>query len=102
MIERRLTQFAGEADATNAGALDDPSCHMKRMPEDLRAIRKKGVGRHRVYFTGSHHACRYDVVHIKFFKRTGEDDDDDRAFQQYLIRMLGTETVRVIEDPRQH
>ncbi len=100
MIEARLLQFAGEADMENAGALDDLSCHMKRMPEDLRAIRKKRIGRHRVYYTGTHHACKYEVVFVKFFKTTGEDDDDNRTFQLYLAKILGTETTKVIEPSR--
>ena len=102
MIKKRLFQFASEADTTSPGALDDPSCHMKRMPDELKELRKKGIGRHRVYYTGNHRACNYDVVLIKPFKKAGTDDDDDRAFQRRLINILADRSTKsdLIELPK--
>ena len=84
MIEKRLYNFAKEASIDNPARLDDPQCHMKRMPEDLKHIRKISIGRHRVYFTGYHNQCSYQVFYIKKFKQTGKKDEDDRRFQKIL------------------
>jgi hypothetical protein len=89
-IVERLQQFAGEADIAHPGALDDPSCHMTRMPDDLKDVRKRRILRHRVYYTGNHHLCHYVVVYIKPFKKSGTDDDDDKVFQKRLINLLAT------------
>ena len=98
MIRKKLYRFADEADTETPGALDEPSCSMTRMPEALKEIKKKTVGRHRIYYTGTHHACRYEVVFIKAFKQTGKDDDDNRTFQGRLINILGAKvTADVIE-----
>jgi len=84
MIEKRLFCFANEANTDTPGALDRPQTHMKRMPIDLKDVRKITIGRHRIYFTGHHSRCSYDVIYIKKFKKTGVDDDDDRNFQKKL------------------
>lgn len=76
---------------------------MKRMPPELKAIRKQRIGRHRVYYTGSHHDCKYNVVHIKSFKKYGTDDDDDKAFQRYLASVLITDKKakdEIVERPK--
>jgi hypothetical protein len=88
MIKKRLVQFANKADIEIPGALDDLSCHMKRMPDPLKEIKKKRIGSHRVYYTGAYQNCRYDVVFIKPFKKSGTDDDDDKVFQQRLANLL--------------
>jgi len=88
MLEERLFKYAEEADVNKPGALDNPSCHMRRMPADLKEIRKISIGRHRIYFTGHHSQCSYQAIYIKKFKRTGEEDDDDKVFQGKLIRAL--------------
>ena len=47
-LKKRLFVLADEAGIEKAGALDDVSCHMRRMPPDLCEIRKtfgeRGVG----------------------------------------------------------
>ncbi len=87
-IKKRLFQFADEADRERPGALDDLSCHMTRRPDSLKEVKKKRIGRHRVFYTGTHRDCRYDVVYIKPFKKSGTDDDDDQDFQNRLINLL--------------
>jgi hypothetical protein len=85
MIEKRLFQFALEADVNRRGGLDNPAYLMKRMPDELRDVRKITIGRHRVYFHGKHTDCNYHAFYIKSFKKTGVDDEDDRSHQNRLI-----------------
>ena len=99
MIERRLFNFAQEANIEDPGALDNNSCHMKRMSADLRQVRKKRIGRHRIFFTGHHTNCTYRVVYIKAFKKNGVDAEDDKRFQNKLIRILGESENRIISLP---
>jgi hypothetical protein len=101
MIEKRLFEFAREADVTQRGALDNPAHAMKRMPEELAGARKIRIGRHRVYFTGSHLHCSYHAFYIKEFKKTGVNDEDDRRHQKRLIRASQegpTRTIGVSDD----
>lgn len=88
MIERRLIQLAGEASTEQCGALDGTDCHFKPAPRDLAHVRKHRIGRHRVYYTGSHTQCMYHLAWVKEFKRTGVDDEDDRVFQKKLASAL--------------
>ncbi len=88
MIERRLFQFANEADINKPGGLDNPALAMKRMPDDLRDVRKIRIGRHRVYFIGHHQQCRFHAFYIKSFKKTGVDDEDDPKHQRKLSGAL--------------
>ena len=99
MIRTRLSQVAGEADTNTPGLLDAPACHMARWStvEELKEVRKYQIGDHRIYFTGNHHACRYDIVHIKAFKKYGTDDDDSKDFQKRLINILSDGTKDSIE-----
>jgi hypothetical protein len=97
MIERRLFNFAKEADTNTPAILDDPRCHMQRMPEDLKNIRKITIGRHRIYYIGYHTQCSYSVFYIKKFKKTGRDDDDDKAFQKKLTKILNQPCQREIK-----
>ncbi len=95
MIERRLIEFAKEASPERSGGLDVAG--MKDFPNDLRQVRKKQIGRHRVYFTGHHKQCSYHVFYIKEFKRTGVDDDSTQKFQDKLRRVLTEVSTRKLE-----
>lgn len=97
MIKKRLVQFANEANKTNPGALDDLSCHIKDMPDQLKEMRKKRIGRHRVYYTGIHKDCRYDVMFIKPFKKSGTDDEDEKVFQQRLVKLLSNKGDKALD-----
>lgn len=99
MIEERLGRMAGEANVNASGGLDSPDTLMKRMPEDLREVRKKRIGRHRVYYTGFHRLCSYQSFYIKLFKKDDVDREDDRGFQQRLRRALAEPTARTLPDP---
>lgn len=97
MIEKRMFCFANEAGVGKPGALDGPNCHMKRMPPELRHIRKRQIGRHRVFYTGDFNQCNYLIFYIKKFKKSGVDEEDDRGFQGLLIRFLQQQQSRTIE-----
>jgi len=98
MIRTRLSQVAGEANTDTPGLLDNPSCHMTRWSiDELKEVRKYHIGDHRIYFTGSHHACRYDIIYLKAFKKYGTDDDDNKEFQKRLINLLSDGTDKSIE-----
>lgn len=99
MVERRLFQFANEANIDSSGGLDNPALVMKRMPEELRDVRKIRIGYHRVYFTGSHRHCAYRAFYIKPFKKTGVNDEDDRKHQRKLSAALREPMTRTIETP---
>ena len=84
-IEDRMIDLARDSSVERRGALDDIP-PMKRMPGDLNILRKKRIGRHRVYFHGHHTDCCYHIVYIKAFKRKGVNDEDDRKFQKILSK----------------
>ena len=70
-IERNMTSRAHGASRTNKGVLDSPDTNLRRgFDENLRAagVRKERVGRHRVYFTGTHEDCNYTAFFVKSFK----------------------------------
>jgi len=87
-LKKRVFRLADEAKTDISGALDLTSCHIKRMPPDLREIRKTTIGRHRLFFTGYHTQCRYVAFYLKRFKQYGVNDEDDKAFQNILRRAL--------------
>ena len=90
-LKKRIFQFADEANEENPGALDNPGCHFKGMPAELRDVRKKEIGRHRIYFTGFHKQCCYHLLYVKKFKKDGVDDEFDKSFQKKLLRALREE-----------
>ena len=95
-IERKLVLFASEADIYVSGALDNLECSMTRMPPELKGVKKKQIGRHRVYYTGHHTKCSYFAFYIKMFKKSGKDKEDDKKFQKKLIRALNEKSMRII------
>ena len=98
-IEKKLRNFAGDSNIQRAGFLDAPSHHLRRMPEDLRHIRRIRAGRHRVFYTGHHCQCSYLVFFIKEFKKTGVNDEDDQGFQNLLkVAVSDTGLTRMIRD----
>ena len=101
MVEKRLFTFAGDANENTSGGLDTPDTHMMRMPEELRDIRKKRIGRHRVYYRGHHRQCSYHTFYIKAFKKDDVDREDDRLFQERLKRALIEPIMRTLPDPTQ-
>lgn len=98
MIEQRLFRFADEANATQMGVLDSLINSMRRMPDDLKDIRKIRIGRHRVYYTGYHTQCSYHTFYIKSFKKTGVNDEDDKRFQDKLRRALTEPKTSTLSD----
>jgi hypothetical protein len=88
MIERRLSKFAEDSDINKSDILDEPKNHMKRMPLELKDVKKIQIGRHRVYYTGHHTKCSYLVFYIKQFKKSDKNKEDDKKFQNKLIRFL--------------
>lgn len=97
MIEERLYNFANEANIEQPGPLDAPARKMKRMPEDLRDVRKIRVGRHRIYYTGYHKQCSYSTIYIKRYKKSGVDDEDDKRFHNKLRGVLGEPDTHNLE-----
>lgn len=100
-VEGRLKDYAFEASVEIAGALDNPTCHMKGMPQDLKDIRKVKVGRHRVYFTGHHSKCTYDIRFIKVHKKDDKLEENRRSFQETLKRMIDAPVVRELKQPKE-
>ncbi|MCA1612591.1 MAG: hypothetical protein LC800_00250 [Acidobacteria bacterium] len=101
MIEKRLGTMAGEANETTSGGLDIPETSMTRMPTDLRDVRKKRIGRHRVFYTGYHTLCSYRSFYLKVFKKNDRDREDDAAFQAILRHALTDPPTRTLPDPTQ-
>lgn len=93
-ITDRLVRMAHGANPHVSGLLDTTDTHIKRMPEDLREVRKRKIGRHRIYYIGHHTQCSYTILFVKTFKKTGVDDDDDNGFQQKLIGSLSAPISR--------
>lgn len=100
-IERRLRQFANDADVDRQGGLDNPALIWKRRPQELKDVnaRKLRIGRHRIYFTGSHKQCSYFAFCIKSFKKSGVDDEDDPQHQRRLIGAVKELGKREIKNP---
>lgn len=96
MIEKRLYNFAKEADINNPGRLDSPTCRIKRLPDDLKALRKIQIGRHRIYFTGHCNQCSYKTILIKLFKKSDKDQEDSRHFQKKLQVALKEDSMKNI------
>lgn len=88
LLEGRLSQSAGQANERQPGVLDDPARSMKELPPDLRGIKKYRIGRHRIFYTGSHHLCEYRMIYIKKFKKAGTEDENDKKFQEKLKRLI--------------
>jgi hypothetical protein len=101
MIEKRLFRFAKEANPANPGAFDAPGTRIRRLPRELREIRKKRIGRHRIYYKGHHRLCAYQTIHIKIHKKDGVDEEDDKQFQKLLIARLTDKQVENITEPNQ-
>lgn len=101
LIERRLFQFASEANPNQSGGLDNPAWIWKRRPQELKdaSARKIRIGRHRVYYVGSHKQCSYRAFYVKPFKKSGVDDEDDPKHQKKLIRAVAEPSKREIRNP---
>lgn len=88
LIENRFFKMADQADTDNPGALDDLSHSMMGMPAELRDAKKVRIGRHRVFYTGRHSQCQYQMFYIKWFKKAGTEDENDKKFQDKLKRLI--------------
>jgi len=101
-IEKKLEGLAFGANRDEPGLLDMPDTHRKRMPGDLREVRKHRVGYHRLYYSGRHTNCYYDACYLLIHKK-GDNQaelDDDKRFQEHLINALADKIpARVLEDP---
>lgn len=96
MIERKLKGMAHEADVDKPSLLDAPDTNITRYSGDLKTIRKRSFGRHRIYYIGFHTQCSYKAIFIKEFKKKGVDDEDLDSFKNKLIKALTTPDSRVI------
>lgn len=94
LIESRFFKMADQADMKNSGALDDLSHSMTGMPAELRAAKKVRIGRHRVFYTGHHSQCQYQMFYIKWNKKKGTEDENDRKFQDKLKRLIDSPAHR--------
>jgi hypothetical protein len=67
---------------------------------DLKGIRKRDCGRHRLYFEGRHSDCKYTIIFVLCFKKTSEDKPDSKKFQNMIRKALDdTESPRQITLP---
>lgn len=97
MIKKRLSQFAKDANTVTPGGLDTLDCRMKRMPDELDNVKKKRIGRHRIYYTGHHSQCSYTAIYIKMFKKSDVNREDDKKFQKTLIKALGSSSNQELD-----
>lgn len=97
-VEDKLKRLATEANTTQSGALDTPDCllHGKGWSGDLANVRRKRVGRHRVFFVGHHTRCSYQTLYIKMYKKKGVEDENDASFQGQIERLLGKPLARTL------
>lgn len=99
-VEKKLFTLANVASSTTAGPFDETTCHIKGMAPDLKLVRRRRIGNHRVFYTGYHTQCSYWTFYIKQNKRKGVDDELDPPFQDKLRAALrDTATPRVIPKP---
>lgn len=95
-VEDKLKGFATEADTTKSGALDTPDCLLRGWSGDLADVRRKRVGRHRVFFVGHHTKCSYHTLYIKMYKKKGVEDENDKGFQRQIERLLDKPLTRTL------
>ena len=98
-LEEKLFRFADEASVEQSSVLDGTDCHMHGMPDDLKDVRRKRFGRHRVFWTGQHTQCSFNVFYIKAFKKKGTEDEHDKAFKKKLAGTLSEPTIRELCAP---
>jgi hypothetical protein len=97
-INKRMINFAKESSKTCRGPLDHaPMKRMAKTSPELNGVLKLTVGRHRVYYTGHHTQCCYNIIYIKAFKRDGVDDDDDKSFQKILLSAKSKNSSRLLK-----
>lgn len=96
MIERRMYDFADVANKQVEGPLDKTANRLRYSPPDLRGIRKQRVGRHRVFYTGHHSQCSYDVFFVKKFKKNDKEHEGSKRFQNRLRQALSDPSIRRI------
>ena len=96
-IEKNLFTMADAASTTNAGPFDEASCLLHDFPSDLKPIRRRRWGRHRIFFMGHHSQCSYWAFYLKTFKQSGKEDEHDKALHERLRTALSDQTVRLIE-----
>ncbi len=93
MCEKRLVNFANDANEKNPGPFDAHSGSLKGLPSDLNHIRHYRFGkasRHRIYLSGSHKNCFYTAWYVKTFKKDDEDEEHEKAFQNKLKDALSS------------
>lgn len=93
-IENKLLKFASEANPTQSGALDTPDCLLHDWPADLKHVRRKRFGRHRVFFVGHHKQCSYHAFYLKTFKQKGKEDENDKSLHKRLGPILNEPVKR--------
>ena len=97
-IEKNMIGYAKNSTVQRKGALDDihPTA---RWDGELKEVKKKRVGRHRVYFIGFHTRCTYKIVHVKVWKKTDVDEEDDPNFKRYISKVMNAGVSRTIAPP---
>lgn len=99
IVEKKLREFAGDSTMQKSGILDLPANHLHGFPSDLKHIRRRRTGRHRVFYKGHHSQCSYQVFFIKTFKKTGVNDEHDPQFHSALRSAVGdTSLGRLIRE----
>lgn len=92
--EKRLFNWANEANTQISGYLDNHDGSLSHMPPDLRHLRHYYLGRHRIYISGSHKNCFYLAWYIKKFKKDGRDVEGSEKFNNVLYKALNSPTNR--------
>ena len=99
-LENNLKQRCFEANVSAPGLLDHGDLLHSPFPQDLRnaGLRKVTIGRHRVYYLGSHKDCNYDAVYVKLHKKSDNwaHDDNNPAFQNRIRTALSTPVVKTL------
>lgn len=97
-VEDKLKALATEANKNQSGALDTPDCLLRGTgwSGDLADVRRKRLGRHRVFFIGHHTKCTYHTLYIKMNKKKGVEDENDSSFQQHIGRQLDKPSARTL------
>lgn len=102
-IEKKFSNFAGDSNVAKPGILDLPENHLHSLPSDLKDIRRRRSGRHRVFYVGNFSACSFRICFIKEFKKKGVNDEHDSSFHDILKTALrdtaAKRTLRLPDPP---
>ncbi len=94
LIVERMSRLAAQEDHPL-----DRTTPTTRFSPDLRHVRKMRIGLHRVYFFGKGSQCTYRLAWVKANKKSGVDDEDERAWQRKLVLALQRPATGVLAEP---